>query len=100
MINAAEASGIKTTQGSGREGDEGEKDVFRMISSLSQSDPPLSELYSPFICLTFPRLTGRMNVSHGDDKNPLAVREKKKKKRFSARLSPAQRGATLLEESL
>lgn len=48
------------------------------MNSVSQTDPSLSELYSPFISLTFPRLTGRMNVSHGDDKNPLAVQKKKK----------------------
>lgn len=36
------------------ERDEEEMDVFGIINSLSQSDPPLSELYSPFISLTFP----------------------------------------------
>ncbi len=34
--------------------DEEEMDVFGIINSLSQSDPALSELYSPFISLTFP----------------------------------------------
>lgn len=68
---------------------------LKLLTLLSQSDPALSELYSPFISLTSLRLTGGMNVSLGDDKNPRAVQEKKKekaKKRFSARLSPARRG--------
>lgn len=62
----------------GRGEEKKKKSMFsRIINSRSQSDPPLSELYFPFISPTSTRLTGRMNVSHGDDKNPVAVQKRR-----------------------
>lgn len=54
--------------------------IHRLVNFIPHSSP------SPL-----PRLTGRMNVSHGDDKNLRAVRGREK-----GLLSPAQRGAILL----
>lgn len=39
--------------------------MHRLVNFIPHSSP------SPF-----PRLTGRMNVSHGDDKNPLVAQKK------------------------
>lgn len=76
-------------------GADNQRDVFFInINHLSQSNQPLSELYSPSISLTLPRLTGRENAVMI---KPPAV----DRKRFSSLVASLDEGGgRLLEGSL